>query len=838
MQEEEKDVSSEAEAAEGTHRSSRRSRLYSKMPFISKLSFSVFLLTVLLVPLIFLPGSFGLQLEFVKKVIFSVGILASLGLWLLTRLEDGKLNFPGGAIIWSSLLICISFIVSALVSGTPGLALTGLGYENDTLLAIVLFFSAMFLAASLFDSKKRIFKFFYGLASVSLIIGAVELLQIFSPLKLAGTGVLDNPIGRWNDLGVFFGLSLLMSLVAVEIPHHANGRQNKSWTWLLMALSFIMVALVNYDMIWAVVAAFSLVIFIYSLTRRGVSSPEAEEEGPRRRRSGGLKNIIYKPSLWLLVVSVLFYIGSGPVGSMLGKYGIYQLEVRPSFQSTVDVAKAGMQKSLYFGTGPNTFSADWSMYKPDAVNSTIFWHTDFNVGFGRVISYGATLGLLGLVASGLFLLTLAYYGYKAIVASFDDPAEQYVIMTSCIASFYLWTFSVLYITDTALLSLTFVVTGIFLAALIDAGIVKRHGLSFLNSPKLGFLSVLLIVVLIISVASVSYMLFRKFDALYNFQQGLYNFNQSGNLDSAEQSLKNAISMDEQDLYYRSLTEIGLIRLKNLIAGNVNLPKDQLFQQLQNDLTSTAGSARRATELNPNNYQNWVSLGDVGQTVMPIRNIISGSYELAIASYSKASGLNSKDPSIFYDLAQVEVANGNLNKAKDYLNQALQRKSNYTEVLFLLSQIEARQGNLASAIDKSEQAASFSPSDVGILFQLGLLKYMNKDYTGAAQALKAATNVQSNYANAMYFLGLSESKLGDYQDAISEFEGVLALNPDSKEVQNILVNLKAGRGALDNIVPPKNEPVAPEKRSKLPVKEKPKKEIPITSDPAETNTVGN
>ncbi|MDO8492971.1 MAG: tetratricopeptide repeat protein [bacterium] len=801
------------EVVEESDETPRKSRFYGTMPFIGKLSYFVFLFTILLVPLFILPASSGFQLEFAKKILFSGGVLVSFVLWLITRLEDGKFTFPGGAIFWTSLLLVASFTASSLLAPALGLSVFGLGYENDTLVSTIVFFLAMFLASTFFDSRKRTFRFFNGLIITSLIIGAVELIQILSPVKLLSGGVLSNMIGKWNDFGIFFGLSLLLALVGLESPSLRGKKFKKSILWMTLALSIMMVTLANYNLIWVIVGVFALIVCIYSLARSGMFS-----EG-----HSNYKNIIFKPSFFVVIVAIVLFFGANSVGPVLNKYNIYQLEVRPSWQSTMEVAKATMQKSFYLGTGPNTFAKEWSVYKPDAVNSTIFWNTEFNVGFGRIPSYAITLGLFGLISAGLFLLSLVYYGYKALMVSFEDMADQLIILASFIASFYLWAFSIFYVTDTALMVLTFVFTGIFLASLSRAGLVRQYGFSFLNSPKLGFVAVLVIVLLIISVISGSYSLYKKSSALYTFQRGIYNFNQVGGIVEVERSIKSAIDMDEQDLYYRSLTEIGLIKLRSLLSGSSGMTKESLFQQLQLDLTSAAGSARKATELNPSNYFNWIALGKVGETVLPLKDVISGSYDLAIDSYNKALVLNPKNPSIYLNLAQVEVAKGDSVKAKEYIAKALAKKSNYTEALFLLSQIEAKQGNLPEAIAKAQQAAIFSPGDVGILFQLGLLKYTNKDYAGAVEALKAATGAQSNYANAKYFLGISYSKLGKVNDAIKEFEELSVLNPDSKEVANILINLKAGRGALENIVPPKNEPVAPEKRSKLPVKEKVKKE---------------
>ena len=113
----------------------------------------------------------------------------------------------------------------------------------------------------------------------------------------------------------------------------------------------------------------------------------------------------------------------------------------------------------------------------------------------------------------------------------------------------------------------------------------------------------------------------------------------------------------------------------------------------------------------------------------------------------------------------------------------------------MAQLEAGVNNIEKAISAAESGAILSPDNAGIFFELGLLKYSNKDFTGAVEALRQATTIMPNYANAQYFLGLSLEALKKHDEAIAQFESLIKTNPDNVEIQNILVNLKAGRDPL-------------------------------------------
>ncbi|MBI3632420.1 MAG: tetratricopeptide repeat protein [Candidatus Vogelbacteria bacterium] len=796
-----------------------RTGFFRKLPFVGKLSYFVFFLTIILIPLIVPPLVSGIQIEFAKKLLFSGGILLSFFLWLITRLEDGRLEFPGGLVFWTSLSVLASFLISSLLSSSVGQSLFGLGFENDTFISITLLFLSLFLASTFFESKKRLAGYIFGLLLSLAVIGALQLVQVIHPGIVFLGGTLTNFIGKLNDLGVLFGLSTILSLLILEfIPNLASGK--KRLMHLFLIVSLIIVALVNYDLIWAIIGIFTLIIFIYSLAYGGLLQPIelADDDDNEQSRVGWIKKIVYRPSFVVFVLCLILFFSTNGVGSFLGSYGIFQLEVRPSWQSTIDVARRSMKKDLFFGSGPNTFSEQWAALKPQAVNGTAFWNTDFNVGFGRIPSLAVTLGLFGVLSFSIFLLSLIYLGLKSILRPAENIFDQLLVFSSFVAALYLWSFSVFYVTDTVILVLTFIFTGIFIASLSRVEYIRNYEFQFFNNPRLGFISVLVLVILIISTVSCGYLLGRKFLAVYNFQKGLYSANILGDAISAERRIKAAISLDEQDLYYRSLADLYVLELKNLLSGQSTLTKETLLSKLQAVLSASAGNARRATEIDPNNYLNWITLARVGQTVVPLKGVVAGSYDLALNSYNKALSITPENPNIYLGLAQLEVAKGDIGKAKVDIDLALQKKGNFTDALFLLSQIEANQGSITGAIKSVEQALVFSPQDMGILFQLGFLRYLNKDYSGAVGALSQAVILQPNYSNAKYFLGLSYSKLGKINEAISQFKDIANLNPTNTEVKTILGNLSAGRGALENIVAPKSEPSDPAKRSKPPVRE--------------------
>lgn len=792
-------VEDETVQAQGGRMVFARDFFSTKVPLIESLSFIIFLATILLVVIGFVPA-FSLPAEIFKKGIFMGGVILSFMLWLLTRLEDGRFIFPGGLTFWSSLGVIASTAISAILAPSVVYSIFGVGYEQDTLISIVVFFVALFLASTYFESRKRLFYFYVSLLLALIIVALVEFVQLFTSGSFLSGGIIRNLVGKWYDLGILFGLGTIISLSSLEL--FEQSRLLKRFFSVLLVVSLLLVALVNYDFVWLVVGIFSLIIYIYRLAFGGILGR-------------GFDFYTYvKPSLFVLILSAVLFFSGDSVGDVLRtKYNIYPFEIRPSWQSTVDITRKVIDRSPWFGSGPNTFPLVWAALKPEGVNNTAFWATDFNVGYGRVVSSGVTLGVVGLISWLAFVFSLLYLGLKTVFSRAEDPLSRSIVFTSVLTTLYLWVFSLFYVTDTAVLVLTFVATGALMAVLAKEGYIKNYEFSFLKDPRLGFVSVLMVVVFLIVSISTGYLLSRKYLALYNYGLGI-NFSQ--NIAEAEASLVKAIKYDEQDLYYRTLSNIEVTKLLALL-GSKDVPQDkqkELVEQVKITLSQASGTARRAVDIDKSNYANWMALGRVGEVVVPIK-AITDAYKLASDSYSTALKLNPNNPAIDLAFARLEVANNNLPKAKDHINSAIKKKGNFTEAYFLLSQIYSSEGNLAEGISKAEQAALFSPNDAGVQFQLGFLKYMNKDYAGAVDTLKKATAVQDKYSNAKFFLGLSYSKLGNVTEAIKEFSDISSLNPDNEEVKNILTNLRAGRGALDGFSQSEREP---EKRSKLPVKE--------------------
>ncbi|MFA6552109.1 MAG: tetratricopeptide repeat protein [Candidatus Paceibacterota bacterium] len=796
--------------------------LAEKQGRMDKISFYLIILAVFLCPLLFTPFSYA-PLQFGKTILLAIAAIGSFILWIIGRLKDGKFNIPSNLIILGAALVVLVSALSTIFSESVGNSFMGQGYESGTFASIVVFMLFVFLIPIIFRTKDKILYLYLTFFTSFFIVAIFHLLRILFGPGFLSFGLFTDPtsnfIGKWSDLGIFFGLSAILSLVTVELI--SLSKLFKIFVYLTLIVSIFFLMIVNFFTTWVMIGIFSLIIFVYNfafskdsskavaVSLNGETSPSGM---PPIKRTGK----IAPASLTVLIISVVFILAGTSLGNYISsKLNIAQLDARPNWSATLNIAGNTLSHHPVLGIGPNRFVSQWLLYKPAGINNTVFWNTDFNNGVGFVPTFIVTEGILGILVWLFFLGSFLYIGFKAILAPINDKISRFLILSSFMAALFLWIINIFYMPSTVIIALTFIFTGLFIAAASQEKIIKIKMISFANDSKLSFISVLVLIIFLLSSLALGYIFIKKFGSAVYFSSATNAFNVEGNSTKAEQYIGKAAGLYGSDIYLRSLVETGLVKMNAVLSQDATkVSADSIRSGFQSVFGEALSNAKAAVDFNNSDYQNWVSLGRVYEAVVPLK--IQGAYENAVSSYLQAVKLNPSSPALYLTLARLEMSNGNNAKAKEYITQAVALKNNYTDAIFFLSQIEAGEGDLKAAIASAEAASAIAPNDPSVFFQLGLLRYNAKDYAGSAAALERAVALNTSYANAKYFLGLSYANIGKSAEAIQQFTDLKASNPDNKEVATILANLKAGKAPFTGITPPADS--KPEKRATPPIKE--------------------
>lgn len=775
-----------------------------------KISFVVLFLTIFLIPFFFIPSSsVGFVLS--KTFLLYLGVILSFIFLFIAKLKEGKFELPRSILFVFAILVPLVYLIASLFSGVVGTSILGGGFEIDTFGMIATLFLLFILVTILFKSKQKLLYLYLGFfISVVLVLLFQILRLIFGP-EFLSLGTFFSPIssivGKWNDLGIFFGLAVVLLLSILEFLNITKFMKFVSYVILLLSIVFLVI--INFTTVWFVVGIFSLILFVYSLMFK--SKEQIDTAGSITEASPKKKFPLIP--LLIFIISLVFVISGGLFTDTISStFGTFQLEARPSWQSTFEIAGKTLKENPILGVGPNRFNTEWLMNKPEGINSTIFWNTDFNFGISLIFSSLITTGLFGFISWVLFIIMFLFVSIAGVFNLKEDLLKKSIVISSFFASIYLWIFSILYVPDIVVLSLTFIFSGILIASLYNDEAIKKIDISFSKDSKIGMIVISISVILLALIILLGVFVTKKFVSNIYFQKGMTYANVDGDIVSSEANIKMAIKFDENDLYYRTLAQIDLVKL-NQIASQKDIEEKVLQEQFRNALGEAIDNVKKAIDLDKTNYLNWISLGNVYEVIIPLK--VEGAYQSALASYQEALKYNPENPSIYLTMARLEVLNKNIKKAKEYITTSLAKKENYTEAFFLLSQIEVDQGNISAAVSSVESASILSPNDSTVFFYLGLLRYNNKDYNKAITALERAVGLSPSYSNAKYFLGLSYEKVDRITDAIEQFEDVKTLNPDNKEVQQILNNLKNGKSSFAGT----ESGASPEDREELPVKEK-------------------
>lgn len=774
----------------------KRDRTFS----FEKISVLFFYALAFLLPIFALPVAVS-PIVSSKAVLFYGCVVLATFFWLLARLQNGTLKIPKSILFLSLAGVVVVSLFSSLFSKNISASLLGKFYDLDTFSVIAFAALTSFLVSMLFQAEKRIFNFYLLTFVSGIFVFLFQFLHVFFGINLVPFNVFpsatSNLVGGWNDFSIFFGFIGLVSLIFFEFSKFGKGM--KTFLLSMTIISLLGMLAVNFFANWVIFGLFALVIFIYIFSKLFFQV----------QNEGAISKAFLRTSLFVVLAVVVFVLGRNMIGEKMNSYlNTGFIEVRPSWGATMDIAKQTLKSDPILGSGPNTFAYNWMKFKSPSINSTVFWNTRFSSGVGLAPSMLATTGILGGVALLSFFIFFIYYG-KRIINSDQDNLLNLLTTASFFGAAYLWAFSIFYTPGLVIFVMAFIVTGMMVALMVKTGKMGLIELSFLNKEKTGFASILAIVFLLIGSIVFSYFYSQRYLALYNFNKVLVSFNASGDADKAEQELLKVIGLDKQDEYYRALSEVELVKL-NQVLNNTGIPKDSVVNIFTNTLGAAIESASNAIKLNSADPLNWMQLGRIYESVVPLK--IAGSDKNAIETYLKTLEISPLDPTPLLAAARISAQTEKIKEAREYISRALNLKPDFSSALFLLSKIEVQEGNLKEAILRSEQVATLAPNDIGVLFQLGLLYYQANNLEGAKAVFERIVSLNNDYANARYFLGLVYDRQGVKNKAIEQFEIIQKTNPDNGEVKKIINNIRSGRSALSNISP------APEQREDAPISE--------------------
>ena len=181
--------------------------------------------------------------------------------------------------------------------------------------------------------------------------------------------------------------------------------------------------------------------------------------------------------------------------------------------------------------------------------------------------------------------------------------------------------------------------------------------------------------------------------------------------------------------------------EKLLSEYPNNPDLQLFRGMAllrlRDPRGAEAAARQAIALDPQHI-------DARTFLAWIELEVTGDVDAAISEYEKVVELHPELPEAYSNLAVAQKRKGQLDRAVDNLNRALERKGGFVTALTMRGGILAEQDKWPAARRDFEAALKLDPHDDGALYGLAQAMRESRDYAGAQHALGALVRRSPNF----------------------------------------------------------------------------------------------
>lgn len=556
------------------------------------ISFWIITVVVALLPLFFLPGSWG-GITAAKSVFLYSGVFAATLCWLFAQFIAGSISVPRHRIVAVLGGWVLAVLASALASANTRVSLWGRGFALDSFVTVLVLALFAFLVASYARDHKRLVTLFLAafIGSTVTVLLQVVLYLVHTPAlnQVAGAGSL---VGTWVDFAYLTTLTIIAALLLYEVL--APKGLFKVLALVSMSLSTVVLVFLNFKTAWLVTLIAALLVFVYK------SSVERSIES----RSSRFPLVSFS----VMMIGVFLFITAGTIGARISStININTNDLRPSLATTLSVVGQSIAHDPVFGAGPGRFAQVWDRYRPVGINQTPFWNTSFDAGSGFLPTIVATHGT---VPTLLLLALIVYsiiYGFGLFGSTFPDRFSRFIATAALIMVISTTVLIGIATPGVVLVAFGFLYIGMLVGVSQLIGTTSLATWHYLKDPRKSFLTIFGIVIAIILCVVAIYSSTQRFGSIRYFNKAL----SAKDIATADQYLLRAIAQSPNDLYLRARSALYTQQFASL-ASQENPDK----KTLQIAFSSIEEGARSAVSWDPTNAVNWAALAQSYQLVAP------------------------------------------------------------------------------------------------------------------------------------------------------------------------------------------------------------------------------
>lgn len=381
-------------------------------------------------------------------------------------------------------------------------------------------------------------------------------------------------------------------------------------------------------------------------------------------------------------------------------------------------SRAFAQRPL-FGYGPSTFLSIFAFYKPQAINSTIYWDTLFVKPFSFYMLLLAEVGLVGVTAFGFMLYKLILSFVKNLKLKDDANYNEYASNLKLLALFILF----LLLTtsgNVVIVGLLFIVLSLAVSfekfvhgsgveemkVSITGELAKKDTSSLISvvDKVFSIYKIYLVILVLVLFFGINFV-YRVVLADTYF---LSYFKPATNLLELRDNYARAASVNPRnDFYQKSVINVDRSIVK-AISDSVTKQTDLTDAQKKaaiDDISKVVKDAATRAEFITSdlglstNPQNWEAKGLVYQSVLGVAN---NSDINALRAYNEALSRNPLNPRIVASVGNVYYFQKKYQEAATAFYRAVQLKPNYAVARYNLAKSleELKQYDNALTVAKS------------------------------------------------------------------------------------------------------------------------------------------
>ena len=684
-----------------------------------------------LTPLIF----FNQTTEYfeIPKLLFLITTTVILtGLWIFSWIVKGKISISRTPLDLALIFFLVVVIASTVLSPTRLVSIYGnFPRVHGSAVAWVTYLLLYFVIASHLRNVKSLKQLIYVMLGSGVVLSVLSILsffKLFLPFDFAKS-VNFTPAGS-----SFSAVAYLLMLLPLPILSLIN--KNK-FIPLPVAIALTILFSIVVILIGSIpLAVLLMLIFAGAIL---ISKPQQVK-----------RNILYLlvSSASVVLIAILVYVPlSGPLGFLHNAANDFPKEIQLPLADSWKVSASSLRDVPFMGTGPSTYSFNFTAYKPAEFNTYPYWNFAFDTAYNEIFQTIGTLGVLGLVALLIIAFVVLKYAKRNIFihrAESGDEDMHIILPSLALASVVSMVLLLLHATTLVSLVMTLFILAAFMMAqkpIREKVMEFSMGIKATTSGdnKFDLFPIIIFIVFIIIATPFMFRVVKAAQADYYHRQALNQSNQNGTL--TYEYLQKAETLNPNIALYRVDLAQTNFALANAIAAQKGPTEenpegtltDQDRQTIQTLLSQAINEGRAAVVLSPRSATNWEVLATIYRN---ITGVAQNSLDFSLAAYGQAIQRDPLNPALRVNVGGIYFAGQNYELAARFFSDAANLKPDYANAYFNLAITFRETGDIKNAVLIAQQLVNMlsdNPDSQDYKTAVALLEDLNSRLDNQEQA---------------------------------------------------------------------------------------------------------